>query len=298
MPTRSVSAMSARELRERFIRSLDILPSHVRDLRRVLRPKIRLLARARHVVRAVDHRLHPPQPRVPRRADLLLPEAAGRRWQRDERIAALVQVRRAVARAGSHDLALVRHVHEEVVHVARAAPHLRIARTHDVHAVEQAHPTVHLETEVGDRLRRRLAEQVDDGMVQVVRELPQRLGVPVGGDALGVERGELALEFADDGEVQVRGLARRAVAQDRACLARVVVAVMAEIYDAPADLRLQASRGADLGHEEPSREEPAGLLAERDDWLYVGGPDIATPHTLRPVRPREPREALRSLTAL
>src|SRR5438132_13013886 len=57
------------------------------------------------------------------------------------------------------------------------------------------------------------------------------------------------------------------MAQDRACLARVVVAVVAEIHDAPADLRLQASRGADLGHEEPPREEPAGLLAERDDWL-------------------------------
>src|SRR5438132_14279340 len=57
------------------------------------------------------------------------------------------------------------------------------------------------------------------------------------------------------------------MAQDRACLARVVVAVVAEIDDAPANLRLQASRGADLGHEEPPREEPAGLLAERDDWL-------------------------------
>src|SRR6266403_1659649 len=259
MPTRSVSAatqgpwaptgsMSARQLRERFIRSLDVLPSHVRDLRRVLRPKIRLLARPRHVVRAVDHRLHPSEPRVPRRADLLFSEAGGRPRQRDERIAALVQ----------------------------------------------AQPAVHLETEAAHRLRRRRAEQVDDGMVHVVRELPQRPGVPVGGDALGVERGELALEFADDGEVQVRGLARRAVAQDRACLARVVVAVVAEIYDAPADLRLQASRGADLGHEEPSREEPAGLLAERDDWLYVRGPDMAPPTPQRSGRPGEPGAPLDS----
>src|SRR2546427_1387871 len=104
-------------------------------------------------------------------------------------------------------------------------------------------------------------------MVHVVRELPQRPGVPAGGDALGVERGELALEFADDREVQVRGLARRAMAQDRACLARIMVAVVAEIHDAPADLRLQASRGPDLGHEEPTRKEPAGLLAEPDDRL-------------------------------
>src|SRR5207302_4613895 len=133
--------------------------------------------------------------------------------------------------------------------------------------------------EVGHRLRRRLAEQIDDGMGHVVRELPQRPGVPVGGDALGVERGELALEFADDGEVQVRRLARRAMAQDRACLAWIVVAVVAEVHDAPADLRLQASRGADLGHEEPPREEAAGLLAERDDRLahLRGGPRHGPP---------------------
>src|SRR2546427_249549 len=99
MPTRRVApagTMSGRRLRERFIGSLDVLPWHVRDFRGVLRPKIRLLARTRHVVRAVDHRLHPPEPRVSRRADLLLPETGGR-GQRDERIAALVQVELAVA---------------------------------------------------------------------------------------------------------------------------------------------------------------------------------------------------------
>src|SRR5258706_1072632 len=268
MPTRSVSAvMSARELSERFIPALDVLAPDVRDLRGVLRPKIRLLARARHVVRAVDDGLHPPQPRVPGRADLLLPEGGGRRRQRDERIAALVQVEHAVAGAGSHELALGPDVHEEVGHVARAATYLRIARAHDVHAVEQAHSAVHVETEVGHRLRRGLAEQVDDGSVHVVRELGQRPGVPVGGDPLGVEGGELALELADHREVQVRGLARRAMAQERARLAWIVVAVVAEVYDAPAELGLQASSGPDLGHEEPAREEAAGLLAERDHRL-------------------------------
>src|SRR5258706_13847201 len=107
MPTRSVSAaMSARELRERFIPALDVLAPDVRDLRRVLRPKIRLLARARHVVRAVDDRLHPPQPRVPGRADLLLPKGGGRRRQGDERIAAIVQGEHAIAGRRWHALAL------------------------------------------------------------------------------------------------------------------------------------------------------------------------------------------------
>src|SRR5437867_10638930 len=71
------------------------------------------------------------------------------------------------------------------------------------------------------------------------------------------------------------------MAQDRACLAWIVVAVVAEVHDAPADLRLQASRGPDLGHEEAPREESAGLLAERDDRphaiVHVGGPEMAPP---------------------
>src|SRR6266545_897480 len=103
MPTRSVSSASsgiaraggahpARQLGERLIRSLDILASYVCDLRRVFPPEICLLPRARHVVRAVDDRLHPPKSRVPRWADLFLPEAEGRSRQGDERIPALVQV--------------------------------------------------------------------------------------------------------------------------------------------------------------------------------------------------------------
>src|SRR6185312_7955020 len=117
-------------------------------------------------------------------------------------------------------------------------------------------------------------------------------GVPVGGDTLGVEGRELALEFADDGEVQVGELTRRAMAQDRACLARIVVAVVAEIHDTAADLRLQASRGPDLGHEEPPREEAAGLLAERDDRRYARCSDMA-PHT--PQRSGRPGKPVASL---
>src|SRR5262249_50960491 len=97
---------------------------------------------------------------------------------------------------------------------------------------------------------------------------------------LGVERREFALKLADDGEVQMGELTRGAMAQDRACLARIVVAVVAEKHDAPADLRLKTSRGPDLGHEEPPRGEAAGLLATRDDRRIasVGGPEMA-PHT-------------------
>src|SRR5262249_58223813 len=92
-------------------------------------------------------------------------------------------------------------------------------------------------------------------------------GVLVGGDGLGVERGEVALQLVDDREVEVRRLVCRSMAQDRAGLPGIVVAVVAEINDAAADLGLQPPRGPDLRHQETPREEPAGLLAERDDRL-------------------------------
>src|SRR5262249_51725559 len=116
-------------------------------------------------------------------------------------------------------------------------------------------------------VRRGFAEQVDGGVVEVVRELPQGPRVPLRGDALGVERGELALELARHREVQARELAAGAVAQEGARLARVVVAVMTEIDDAAPTPRRQPPRRRDLGHENPPRKEAAGLLAERDDGL-------------------------------
>ena len=88
-------------------------------------------------------------------------------------------------------------------------------------------------------------------------------------DALEVQRRELALELVGEGEVELDRLARLAVAQDRAGLAEVVVAVVAEEDDLAADLRLQPPRRLDLGDEEPPREEAARLLAEADDGVAV-----------------------------
>ena len=53
-----------------------------------------------------------------------------------------------------------------------------------------------------------------------------------------------------------------AMAQDGSGFPRVMVAVVAEEDDLPAEFRLQAAGGADLGEEEAPREKPAGLLAE------------------------------------
>jgi hypothetical protein len=47
--------------------------------------------------------------------------------------------------------------------------------------------------------------------------------------------------------------------------ARVVVAVVAEEDDLPANLGLEAAGGADFGDEKALRKESAGLLAEAND---------------------------------
>src|ERR1041384_1444051 len=108
---------STGQLREGFIRALDVLAPYVGDLGSVFWAEIHLLAGAGHVVRAVDDRLHPPQACVPGRADLFLCEAR-RRGQRDERVAALVQIEPPGPRASPYRLALVGNVHVELAVVA------------------------------------------------------------------------------------------------------------------------------------------------------------------------------------
>src|SRR3954471_21769495 len=57
-----------------FIRAVDGITIDEVNLRRVLLPQVCLFACAGDVVRAPDNLLHPPQPRVARRGDLLLGE--------------------------------------------------------------------------------------------------------------------------------------------------------------------------------------------------------------------------------
>ena len=88
---------------------------------------------------------------------------------------------------------------------------------------------------------------------------------PAGGDALGVERGELALEFVDEGEVEREGRVGLAVAEGGLRLAAIVVAVVVEEDDLAADFGLEFPRGDKFGVEKTAREKSAGLLAEADD---------------------------------
>src|SRR5262245_17037831 len=136
------------ELDMGLVRSIDRVPADERDIGRVREVQVVLLAGAGDVVRAAQHGLHPSEPRVARRTDLLLAE--GGRRDGDEGLAALVQQQRSILDARAHDLALVRNVHEEVAHRARAPSDRGVARPDDLDAVQPPHPAIHLEAEVRD----------------------------------------------------------------------------------------------------------------------------------------------------
>ena len=101
--------------------------------------------------------------------------------------------------------------------------------------------------------------------LDVIGQLERGPAMPVGGNALEIERREFALQLVLEGEIELRRLAGLAMAQDGLGFARIVVAVVVEEDDLAADLRLQPPGGLDFGDQEPLREEPARLLAETDD---------------------------------
>src|SRR6266513_619792 len=125
--------------------------------------------------------------------------------------------------------------------------------------------------------------------VQVVRQSAQGLALPVSCNTLHEERRELPLKFCDDREVERLGFTGHAMAQDGARLARVVVAVMAKEHDAPTHLRLQPTRGLNLGNKKAPRKEPAGLLAKGNDRLDAHAPRFGS------VEARDPRTVCSSM---
>jgi len=155
----------------------------------------------------------------------------------------------------------------ELADVTRATPQRRIARERNVDPIEPPKAAIHGQAKGRHRLGRRLPEQVDQPSIDIVGQLEQGPRLPVGRDALRVERGEFSLKLARDREVERGGRAGRAMTQDRSRLARVVVAVVTEVHDAPAHLLAQAPGGQHLGDQEAPREEPAGLLAKSNDRL-------------------------------
>jgi hypothetical protein len=168
--------------------------------------------------------------------------------------------------AGAHDFTFIRNIHEKFRHVTGCPAESRIARAHHADSFEQAHTAIHLQAEIGDEGGRDFLENIDQGMTDVIRQLEQRLAVPVAGNAFEVKRREFSLEPVFESEVELRRLAGLAMAEKRLGFARIMVAVVAEENNFAAHLPLQPAGRLDFRKQESSREKSARLLAETNDW--------------------------------
>src|SRR6476469_8609480 len=99
----------------------------------------------------------------------------------------------------------------------------------------------------------------------VVGQLPRRFRLPVGIQALRIERRKLFLDLVREMEIQGLLCASVEFAQDRGGLTRIVIAVVKEENDLATDLALKPASGGDFRVEKPFRKKAARLLTEADD---------------------------------
>src|SRR5580700_2326015 len=142
-----------------FIGSLDRLSTYEVDLGRVRNTQVVLFARARDIVRALHDRLHPFQSGVAGRVDLPFNKRNARAGFIN--IAPFVEQQFAFDVTGPDNFTLVGHVDIVVVDLACRFPKGRIARAHNADALQESHPLVHLEAEIGDVPGVRLLERLD-----------------------------------------------------------------------------------------------------------------------------------------
>src|SRR5579863_705901 len=115
-PNASNGAGSAGEFGIGFIGAVYGIAVDKFDFRRLFHAQIGPLARARDVVRAMHHGLHPAQARITRGADLLLCKGTGR--DRQIRIATLVQRKLTIGHARTDNLALMGNIHKKLANLA------------------------------------------------------------------------------------------------------------------------------------------------------------------------------------
>jgi hypothetical protein len=218
-------------------------------------------------MRAMNKRLHPPQPRVARRADLFL--SKGRHRQRYEGIAAFVQLQRAVHPARADRFPLVGHVNIKIRDFASRAPQSRIARPGQLNSLQQSHSPVHFEAEVGNIRRLCLFEGLDPPRINIAVKLMRRPGLPFRQHALEKKRREFALDLVDETKIQRKLRIQLPMPQNRPRFPRIVVAVMAKENDLAADFRLNPPRRLKFREKVATRKKPARLLSETDDGSGV-----------------------------
>ena len=133
-----------------------------------------------------------------------------------------MQLQRAAGPARPNRLPPLLHVDEEFNNIARRAPEGGVAGAHDAYPLQEPHPPVHLEAEVGHERGPRLPERADAGGVDIGRQLARRRVAPRLGDPFCIERRELPLDLVLEREVQRARPAGPAVAQGGLRLARIV----------------------------------------------------------------------------
>lgn len=260
--------MSSGEFGPGVVGAVDRVAIDVGDVGGLGFVEVGLFAQAGEVVGAVEGGLHPAEAGVAGGGNLFFFEGDG--VEREVAVAAFVQQEGAVVETRADDFGLVRGVDEEAFvgvlagEFAGGGTEVRIGGAVDFDVSQESEFTHDVEAEVGDVGRGGVTEDVDEGLVEVVGKGVAGVGVPLWGDALEIERGELALELVFKFEVEGVGLVGVAVVEGGAGFAGVMVGIVIEEVQGAADLLLQLAGGEDFGDEEALREEAGGLLAEGD----------------------------------
>src|SRR5205814_6758080 len=99
----------------------------------------------------------------------------------------------------------------------------------------------------------------------VARQLPRGFRLPVGDQALRVQRGELFLNLVGELEIERVFAAGVTFAQHRGRLSGIVVAVVKKENDLAADFALKPASGDNFCEKKSFRKKAARLLTEADD---------------------------------
>src|SRR5450631_4062057 len=104
---------------------------------RVFPAKVGFFSGTGNVMRAMNHRLHPAQPRVARRANVHFSKSCLR--QRNKGISAFMQFQSSIYKTSANNLTFVRNIHKKIWNIAGRSPQSRITRTHHANAIKQTH---------------------------------------------------------------------------------------------------------------------------------------------------------------
>ncbi len=167
--------------------------------------------------------------------------------------------------ARPNDFTFERDVDKIIFNRAGHRAKVRRTRPLDLHAFEQTHRAVHAKTEFCDRIFFDLFKSLDQACIHVSRQLTFHLPLPFRQHALQVKRRVKPLQLVREIEIEIHFATAGPLIQGGDRLTRIVIAVVIEEYDLPADFALQSSRRLDFRKQKTLRKNSAGLLPETND---------------------------------